>query len=220
MFFGQASEIADIAVKTGTAVFVVPKSVSVEIKNAIILQPEEKSVITIEQVRNVLGQISTKQTSDVFVMVRPAELMGEAAANAFLKSLEEPREKVHFALITDSPSQILPTILSRAAIYFLRSKQPIDGAISANEKTKDLAKRLMVAKPVELVDLAEEISKKKDGVRVYAMEILSVAIEMLYKSYFITGKEIFVQKIPKFLAAYEGVAKNGHVKLQIVSNLC
>ena len=220
MFFGQVGEIAEIAQKTGTAVFVVPRDEPVEIKSAIILQPEEKSVITIEQVRNVLGQISTKQTNDIFVVIRPADAMGEAAANAFLKSLEEPHEKVHFVLITDSPSQILPTILSRAAIYFWRNGQPIDGGIKADEKVKNLAKRLMVAKSTDLVDLAEEISKKKDGVRAYALEVLSVAIEMLYKSYFITGKEIFVQKLPKFLAAYEGILRNGHVKLQIVSNLC
>lgn len=220
MFFEQTSEIAEIARKNGTSVFVVPKDLQVEIKNAIILQPEDKSVITIEQVRNVQGQISTRQMSDVFVMIRPADAMGEAAANAFLKSLEEPREKVHFVLITDSPSQILPTILSRAAVYFLRDERPIDGAVSADEKVKNLAKRLMVAKPAELVDIAEEIGKKKDGVRAYALEILGAAIEMLYKSYFMTGKKVFVQKLPKFLAAYEGISKNGHVKLQIVSNLC
>lgn len=220
MFFDQVSDIAEIAKKTGTAIFVLPKDVPVEIKSAIILRPEDKSVITIEQVRNVLGQISTRQTSDIFVVIRPADAMSEAAANAFLKNLEEPRDKVHFVLITDSPSKLLPTILSRAAVYFLRESRTIDAGIDASEKIKDLAKRLMVAKPVDLVGLAEEITKKKDGVRTYALEVLGVAIEMLYKSYFITGKEIFVQKLPKFLAAYEGISRNGHVKLQIVSNLC
>ena len=220
MFFERVDEIIEIARKNGTTIFVVPKDILVEAKNAIILAPEDKSVITIEQVRDILGQITTRQTNDIFIIIRPAETMSEAAANAFLKSLEEPREKVHFLLITDNPSQILPTILSRAAVYFLRNKKSIDGEIVADEKVKALAKRLIVAKPAELVDIAEEISKKKDGVRGYAMEILGVAIEMLYKSYFVTGKEIFIKKIPKFLAAYEGVSKNGHTKLQIVSNLC
>ena len=220
MFFERVDEIIEIARKNGTTIFVVPKDISVEVKNAIILAPEDKSVIAIEQVRNILGQITTRQANDIFIIIRPAETMSEAAANAFLKSLEEPRERVHFLLITDNPSQILPTILSRAAVYFLRNKKSIDGEIVADEKIKALAKRLIVAKPAELVDIAEEISKKKDGVRGYAMEVLGVAIEMLYKSYFVTGKEIFIKKIPKFLAAYEGVSKNGHTKLQIVSNLC
>ncbi len=177
-------------------------------------------MITIEQVREMISRISTRQTSDLYVVVRPADLMGDAAANAFLKNLEEPGDRVHFILITDSPSKLLPTILSRAAIYFLRSENVLTSDITANEKDKALAKRLLVAKPAELVDIAEEIAKKKDGVRSYALEILGFAIEMLYKSYFLTGKDVFVRKLPKFLAAYEGVARNGHVKLQIVSNLC
>lgn len=220
MFFDQINEIVEIAKKTGTAVFVVPKDMPVDIKNAIVLQPEEKSVITIEQVREATQRISVRQVGDVFVVIRPADVMSEAAANAFLKNLEEPRNKVHFVLITDSPSKLLPTILSRAAVYFLRENRVVDSGIDANEKVKDLAKRLMVAKPADLVSLAEEITKKKDGVRAYALEVLGVAIEMLYKTYFLTGKDVFVKKLPQFLAAYEGVARNGHVKLQIVSNLC
>ena len=113
MFFERVDEIIEIARKNGTTIFVVPKDILVEVKNAIILAPEDKSVIAIEQVRNILGQITTRQTNDIFIIIRPAETMSEAAANAFLKSLEEPRERVHFLLITDNPSQILPTILSR-----------------------------------------------------------------------------------------------------------
>lgn len=220
MFFEQINEIVEIAKKTGTAVFVVPKDMPVDIKNAIVLQPEEKSVITIEQVREATQRISVRQVGDVFVVIRPADVMSEAAANAFLKNLEEPRDKVHFVLITDSPSKLLPTILSRAAVYFLRESRTVDSGIDANEKVKNLAKRLMVAKPADLVGLAEEITKKKDGVRAYALEVLGVAIEMLYKTYFLTGKDVFVKKLPQFLAAYEGISRNGHIKLQIVSNLC
>lgn len=220
MFFEQISEIVEIAKKTGTAVFVVPKDTPVKIKNAIVLQPEDKSVITIEQVREATQRISVRQVGDVFVVIRPADVMSEAAANAFLKNLEEPGDNVHFVLITDSPSKLLPTILSRAAVYFLREHRAIGGGINADEKVKDLAKRLMVAKPADLVGLAEEITKKKDGVRAYALEVLGVAIEMLYKTYFLTSKDVFIKKLPQFLAAYEGISRNGHIKLQIVSNLC
>ena len=218
MFFESVSEIPEIAGRCGTAIFVVPNDVPVEIKNAVVLQPEEKSVITIEQVRKLLPRLNAKQVADLFVVIRPAETLNAEASNALLKSLEEPGDKVHFVLVTSMPSMILPTILSRAAIYFLRV--PASDEIKADVKVKELAKKLLVAKGAELVAVAEEITKKKDGVRNYALEILSVAIEMLYKTYYITGKEVFMRKIPKFLAAYEGVARNGHVKLQIVSNLC
>lgn len=127
---------------------------------------------------------------------------------------------MHFVLVTDNLSQILPTILSRAVIYFLRTEWRVDGAVVASDKDKMLAKRLIAAKASELVDVVEEIAKKKDGVRVYAMSILGIAIEMTYKTYLMTGKDAFLAKIPKFLQAYDGISKNGNVKLQIVSNLC
>ena len=42
-----------------------------------------------------------------------AEQMTIAAANALLKTLEEPQAKVHLFLISDTPAQLLPTIKSR-----------------------------------------------------------------------------------------------------------
>ena len=218
MFFDKIDEIAEIAGQCGTSVFVVPKSQLVKIKNAIVLQPEGKVVITIEQVRSVISRLNIKQSKDQFIVIRPAELLKPEATNALLKSLEEPGDKTHFVLITDMPSQILPTILSRASLFILKNHDW--DKIETNERIKDLAKRLMVAKGVGLVDIAEEISEKKDGVRAYAMEILGVAIEMMYKSYFLNQKKVFIEKIPKFLQAYEGILRNGNVKLQIVANLC
>jgi hypothetical protein len=52
------------------------------------------------------------------------------------------------------------------------------------------------------------------------MSVLETTIEMLYKSYFITKKEIFVKKIARFLEAYENLDKNGHIKLHLVADLC
>ena len=217
MFVDNVKQIAEVASKNGTSVFVVPPSIDVEIKNALVLAPEEKSVITIEQVREVLARLAVKQTSDVYVAIRPAEALGEEAANAMLKNLEEPGEKVHFVLVTNAPSQLLTTILSRAAIYFLRV--PPKEGIDADAKVKDIAKRLMVAKPGDLPALAKEITKKKDGVRSHAILVVGTAIEMLYKSYFITGKDVFIRKLPKFLACYEALSNNGHVKLHLVADL-
>lgn len=219
MFFDDLKQIPEIARRGGTSVFVVPEEERVEIPQALTLQPEGKTVITIEQVREATSKIELKQTKDVFVLVRPADKLGLDAANALLKNLEEPGERVHFVLMTEQPSLLLPTILSRAAIYIWREAEGFNLKIQADEKIKTIAKRMITARGGELAEIAEEIKKKKEGVRGYALTVLGVAIEMLYKSYFITGKEMFLTKIPKFLAAYEAVAKNGNVKLQIVANL-
>lgn len=219
MFFENPSEIPSIASRIGTGIFVVPRSMNIKINNAIVLQPENKSAITIEQVRNVMGRLGVKQVKDQFVLIRPAEKLSLEAANALLKNLEEPKNKIHFVLVTDAPSQILPTVLSRAALYILREDFRVDGAILTDDKVKELAKELLTAKGAKLVDVAEKIAKKKDGSRTHALEVLGVAIEMLYKTYFLTEKEVFVAKLPKFLQAYDAISRNGHVKLQIVANL-
>lgn len=217
MFFDDISLIQKIAIRCGTSLFVIPDDVVVKIPEAIVLEPDEKTVITIDQVRKVMMQLELKQKKDIFVIIRPAEKLQLEAANAFLKSLEEPGEHVHYLLITARPSMLLPTILSRAEMYCLKGVD--SGEIRADERTKDLAKRLLVARPAQLVDLANEIARKKESVRAYALEVVGIAIEMLYRSYFITGKDVFIKKLPKFLTLYEHLSQNGHIKLQIVASL-
>lgn len=220
MFFNSVDEVESIAKKTGCAVFVVPDSEKIMVDNALELRPEEKTVITVEQVRDVIGSVMIRQTDDRFIIIRPADKLSDVAANAFLKSLEEPNEKVHYILITNSPSKLPVTILSRSAIYFLR-KQIDFKTVDGDEKEKALAKRLMTAKDSELVGLAEEIgSNKKGGVREYALRVVGLAIEMLYKSYFMTNRDVFLKKLPKFLDLYENIERNGHIKLHLVSDLC
>ncbi len=220
MYFSSVGEIPQIAKKSGTSVFVIPNDAVVDLKNALILEPVSKSVISIEQVKELLLKLSLKQTEEQFVVIRPADKLGLEAANALLKNLEEPGEKLHFVLITDKPSRLLPTILSRAMIYFLKSGDEFSLEINAEPKTRELAKKLITAKSTELVPIMTEITSKKDGVRNYTLDILSVAIEMLYKSYFLTNKSIFLKKIPKFLKAYDCISHNGHIKLHLVADLC
>jgi len=218
MFFSDVNEIEKIASRTGCAIFVLPEDIEVNIKNAIVLAPTNKVIITIEQVRDTLKMLLTKQTGERFVLVRPADKMGEEAMNAFLKNLEEPKDKVHFVLITSNLSVILPTIISRAEVYFLKQPGDIDGPLKADAKIVEVAKRVLVAKPADLPELAEELAKKKD--RAYVLEVLAVTIEMARKSYFKTGKVAFLNKVPKLLEAYDNITKNGHIKLHLVADLC
>lgn len=220
MFFDEVSEIPAIAKKCGTSVFVIPDNADFCIKNAIVLSPEQKSVISIDQVREIFHIINNRQVDDQYIIIRPADKMSDAAYNAILKSLEEPIDKVHFVLVTENISKILPTVLSRASIYILRNKDCLSSEIRVDDKVKDLAKRLLVAKPAELVATIDDIARKKDGVREYSLSIVGASIEMLFKSYFLTSKAVFLAKLPKFLAAYEGISRNGHVKLQLLASLC
>lgn len=217
MFFDNLRQIPKIAARGGTSIFVVPNEARIEVPQAILLQPEEKSVITIEQVRAATAGLGLKQTGERFVVIRPAEKLGLEAANALLKNLEEPSDRVHYILVTSALAEILPTIRSRAAVYVWRDPLGFSLDVIADDEQRLMAKKLIAAKPTDVIEVAEKIAKKK-AARAEALEVLGVAIEMLYKSYFITGKEAFVQKLPQFLQAHENIAQNGNVKLQIVAN--
>lgn len=218
MYFDNLNKIREISLKTNCAVFVLPAELNVSIPRLLVLKPEEKTVITAEQVRDIISDVSKKQLDDLFIMIRPADKLSDVAANAFLKNLEEPQDKVHYLLVTDSPSKLLPTILSRSQLYFWREQ--ISDNILCDEKDKALAKKLITAKGSDLVFLADEITAKKNGTRAEALKIVGLAIEMLYKSYFITEKDVFIKKLPLFLRLYDNLEQNGHIKLHLIADLC
>ncbi|MCQ4248852.1 DNA polymerase III subunit delta' [Pseudomonas stutzeri] len=81
-----------------------------------ILEPEEADkAIRVDQVRQLVGFVS--QTAQLggrkVVLLEPAEAMNLNAANALLKSLEEPAGDTVLLLISHQPSRLLPTIKSR-----------------------------------------------------------------------------------------------------------
>ena len=220
MFFDDLKQIPEIAKKVGTSIFVVPRDAKIELPGAIILQPEEKTTISIEQVRAVSGKLNTRQVDDIFVVIRPADKMGIPAANSLLKILEQPGDKIHFVLITDQLADILPTILSRAALYYLKPHPEKIMTVEGDDKQKDLAKQLLVAKGEDLVKLAQEITNRREKKKDYTLEVLRLAIEMAYRAYFKTKRPAFLQKTTSLIQAYEKIKDGGNLKLQIVANLC
>jgi DNA polymerase-3 subunit delta' len=79
-------------------------------------RPESKSrVITIDQVRDLMQQIYLKPSEAIFkvALVVAADRLNTAAANAFLKTLEEPPPNCLIILVTTEPERILETIVSR-----------------------------------------------------------------------------------------------------------
>jgi DNA polymerase III delta' subunit len=79
----------------------------------------EKKMIGIEQIRQLLEKISLSSFADNYqvVIIRQAETLSESAANALLKSLEEPKPKVIFILLVENLSALPSTIASRSQIF-------------------------------------------------------------------------------------------------------
>ncbi len=71
--------------------------------------------IKIDQIRELRRQVGFSPLAGKWrvVLLKPAETLNEAAANAFLKTLEEPPEGNLFILTTIGERDLLPTIVSR-----------------------------------------------------------------------------------------------------------
>ncbi|MEZ8099586.1 DNA polymerase III subunit delta' [Vibrio bivalvicida] len=87
-----------------------------------VIRPEkEGKAITVEQVRqcNRIAQESSQLSGLRLFVIEPAEAMNESAANALLKTLEEPSATCMFLLVTHRANSLLPTITSRCQQWHL-----------------------------------------------------------------------------------------------------
>ena len=87
------------------------------------IEPESKSRrIRIEQIRELEHELQMRSLlGGVKVgVIFDADRLVEAAANAFLKTLEEPPGSSHLLLVSSQPDQLLETILSRCIEIPLR----------------------------------------------------------------------------------------------------
>ncbi|QCR36431.1 DNA polymerase III subunit delta' [Nissabacter sp. SGAir0207] len=85
-----------------------------------VLAPEKgKSALGIDRVRQVIDSLyhHAQQGGAKVVWLAQAEGLTEAAANALLKTLEEPPEKTHFLLGCRSAARLLPTLRSRCSYW-------------------------------------------------------------------------------------------------------
>ena len=96
-------------------------------------RPESKPrIITVEQMRDLMQQIQLKPTEaeHKVAIITAADRLNTQAANAFLKTLEEPPARSVMILLSTEPSRIVETILSRSVrlSFAGESVRPLDAA--------------------------------------------------------------------------------------------
>ncbi len=81
----------------------------------LVQKPGDKAGISIDQVRAVIGRLEFRalEARVKFAIIQDAESINPEAANAFLKTLEEPRPGTVLVLTTSTPDALLGTIRSR-----------------------------------------------------------------------------------------------------------
>lgn len=82
----------------------------------LVVEPEESGqMIKIDQIREVIEFVnsSAQQGGYRIIIINPANAMNQNAANALLKSLEEPTARCLLILVSNKRLKLLPTIKSR-----------------------------------------------------------------------------------------------------------
>ena len=90
----------------------------------IYFSPETTS-IKVDDIHHIQDRIKYGPSvySRLFVIIDQADLLTNQAANAFLKTLEEPIDNVTFILLTTRFKQLIPTIRSRCQHLYIAAQQ-------------------------------------------------------------------------------------------------
>lgn len=94
----------------------------------------DKASLGVDEIRHANGFIEkTAQLSGYkVVIIEAAETMTESAANALLKTLEEPSGNSCLILLTKDVQRLLPTVISRCRVLDLRPKLNYQGDVFVN----------------------------------------------------------------------------------------
>ncbi len=100
------------------------------------LQPrfDKPAAITIDDIRELQARTALRpyQGRRKVALIAGADAMTIEAANAFLKTLEEPSPTTHFILVTARPHRLLPTIVSRCqkVRFSLLAREQVERALA------------------------------------------------------------------------------------------
>ena len=110
------------------------------------IEPESKSRrIVIDQVRDLERMLQMKPLigKNKVALLRDADRLQPQAANAFLKTLEEPPAGVHILLSTTLRGAMMPTILSRCITVPLRAEGGTEPSEAAHPISEAFASALL-----------------------------------------------------------------------------
>ncbi len=108
--------------------------------------PEGAAGYLVDQVRDIVSDVSLapiQAKSKVYILDR-ADMLGTQAANAFLKTLEEPPADVVLILLARTRESVLPTIVSRCQVVPFRTIPASEaaGIVRQNSGASDLQARI------------------------------------------------------------------------------
>ena len=99
--------------------------------------PEGANGYLVEQIRGIVADtaLAPIQASRKIYILDRVDLLGTAAANAFLKTLEEPPDDVVLILLGRTRESVLPTIVSRCSVVPFRHIPAAEAAAILAQRT-------------------------------------------------------------------------------------
>jgi DNA polymerase III delta prime subunit len=178
--------------------------------DVVIIEPEieekkgktREKEIGIFQVRGALERLKffPYELKTKFCVVQRAQKMNNEAANALLKSLEEPSANAIFILLAENMESLLPTIVSRCAML----RFPETNLPQWNEKNREQLKNIFRQEVFERFDYIENIAKNKNEMIAVLKDWELVMAGSLRKLVFDQGDSDNQAKIRKVVELIEG----------------
>lgn len=170
---------------------------SVDVGDLFEIEPDtesKKETIAIKQVRQMIHWIMlTPQKKHKIVFINKADQMTEEAANAMLKTLEEP-PKYSIIVLFSPHVQVLPTIKSRSRLIFL--EQNIDQDINHDEYIKTFLQSSFFRQSKSIEEIIKQgktsqfLRSLEDWIRVKMLETNDIKYTTLAENILTTRKNL------------------------------
>ena len=157
-----------------------------------VLEPESgKKSISIDQTRALLKNISLSTDTPRTIIIDAAENLTPEAANALLKTLEEPQPHTHFFLVCHALSQLLPTVVSRC--------RPVRLSPLNADDTQAVLMRVLPEEARGNISVHATLAKGCPGMALAHISSGTAAIQNLLKNYIKNPSQpiALVEKIAK-----------------------
>ncbi|MBR5849696.1 MAG: DNA polymerase III subunit delta [Alistipes sp.] len=144
-----------------------------------------KGMISAREADEMIRKLSFKsfEASYKAVLIWLPEAMNEEAANKILKILEEPWEKTLFLLVTEQPTRLLPTILSRTQEVAVPRIEPaiLEREAAARGITDPVQARNMARlADGSLIELGHLVAGESDGQRKENFDLFCQLMRLSY----------------------------------------
>ena len=138
--------------------------------------------INISLIRKVKknAALSSANKGRSFVIISNGDLMNTEAANAFLKTLEEPQANTTIIITSSQKEKLLQTILSRCQqIYFnpLHSNEIAEYLVSQHSKTEAESKLIAAFAQGSILKAVESFDDDMNLLRSEAVDVLRIAFK-------------------------------------------